>query len=419
MTGRNAFYGLLLLILLAVGLWNFKNHFVKKVTPNYIFINETEDHRFDESIRMSIFAAFRRTGVQNAVLISNQDFASGTIDAFAVQLFQILQVGAGFGGRGILYVYSPAHHLLKIEVGYALEGLLPDLQVRALESAAKTFLFVDRDQDFWAELINTLNIEIFEKEHPVGGEPSVPSFDFTNFRFLSGGAGVTSASYEATRAQLAKEKKQIAPREAGAFQAQTTVDASVEVYLRSLREGLGDGPLEILSVESQIFRRMTPQTTYQLYRNWHMAVSAGVERTILSEPLAFVFFKKEQPVLPIVLKHENGLWRVQEALAWSLFQRYEDSMRVFQKFRFDDASPELELFLKAHFGNPLYPPDASVALAYLGGEAPVNEDEKALYFHFYALDEVLAALNDRAPDKFSNSELWRRIDAYLNRSHYT
>ena len=131
----------------------------------YVFINETKDHRFDESIRVSILAAEKRTGVQHAVLISDKPIPKDDINFGAAQIFKDLQLGKQNSGRAILYYYSPEKKLLKIEVGYALEGDLSDVIVHRLELAAKSFIYSDHYQDFWAELINTINIEIAEKQN--------------------------------------------------------------------------------------------------------------------------------------------------------------------------------------------------------------------------------------------------------------
>ena len=67
--------------------------------PKYIFINETKDHRFDEAIRISVMAAMERTGVQNAVVITDA-VESATLEAEAVRLMKELKVGAAQRGRG-------------------------------------------------------------------------------------------------------------------------------------------------------------------------------------------------------------------------------------------------------------------------------------------------------------------------------
>lgn len=291
----------------------------------HIFINETSDHRFDESIRITILAAMNRTQIQNAVVITDK-FNPIELEAKANQLFHNMRVGAKQNGRGILYLYSPASHALKIEVGYALEGILPDAAVKGFELAAKTFIYSDRYQDFWAELINTLNIEVFEREQG-SGTNAMEAYDFSKFHFLSGGAGVASLSYSPTSDQLKFESQTTGSP--NLFSASEPLDQSIETYLNSLMQGANDSNMDILSKESHIFRQNTPFTSYNLFRNWRMYSKAGTPRTFIEGPFAFVFFSSNYPVLPIIFKIENSRWRVEEPLSWSLFHRYEDSMRFF------------------------------------------------------------------------------------------
>ena len=382
---------------------------MKPVTPpKYIFINETAEHRFDESIRISIIAAMDRTGIQNAVVITDK-FDLDDIKNSAATLFSRLRVGEHQHGRGILYLYSPSKKSLKIEVGYSLESVLPDATVRGLELAAKTFIYSDRYQDFWAELVNTLNIEVYEKEHGFN-EDQASHFDFSKFRFLSGGAGITSRSYSPSVSQLKSE--QITSAESKLFAASENVSNSVETYLASLRMGVGESKLDILSPESWVFRGNTPLTTYQLFRNWRMYSKTGVDRMFVENMYAFVFFKAGHPTLPIVLKRHQGKWRVQEALSWSLFHRFENSMNVYLKFPIQGISSELSNYLKDHVGEPLYPLEKPLKLVTLENYQSNDSDWHSLYFQLFWLSKVDQKIEDVS--KLQNDDIWIAIDTYMN-----
>ena len=330
-------------------------------------------------------AAFTRTGVQNAVVITDR-YSAEEFENKSNQLFSQLQLGRQNGGRAILYLYSPRLHSLKIEVGYALEGVMPDAKTHFYEEAAKTFTYVDRYQDFWAELINTINIDIFEQEHP-GNKTATPGFDASKFRFLSGGAGTYSQAYTATPEQLRIELKKLPAYQKSEYAPSTDVHKSLAIYLRSLQNGIGENELPVLSAESRIFRQLTPLTTYQLYRNWKMYSDAGLDRVIVADDTAFAFFKAGHPVLPVVFTRSNDVWLVQEPLSWSLFQRFEDSMQVFLKFPLRTSSAELKSYLTAAFGNPLYPLPMQT-LDLLGRD----NDLGYFYFKFYFLERAQTEL---------------------------
>jgi TPM domain len=375
----------------------------------HVFVNEAGDHRFDESIQTSILAAWTRTHVQNAVVISDR-FAAGEMADAAAKIFQSLDLGRGSGGRAILYLFSPRHHALKIEVGYALEGALPDAQVRLYEAAAKTFTYADRYQDFWAELINTLNIEIQDKERP-GAEAGARGYDFSRFRFLSGGAGVLSHAYQATPEQLESELKRLPPSAQSDYAPGSEPRATLDRYLASLANGLGEESLPLLSAESRIFRSFTPLSSFQLYRNYHMMSRAGLDRIIPSGRLAFAFFHPGHPVLPVALqKGADGLWRVNEPLSWALFHRFEDSQKIFLKFPLAGISAELAAYLQEKIGKPLYharPLDLNVL--------PGPQDPAAFfYFHYFWLERAEAEFA-KIPDLATKeSQLWLALDTSLN-----
>lgn len=373
----------------------------------YIFINETSDHRFDESIRMSIVAAQMRTGVQNAVVITDDFNENDGPERFATQLFEELKVGQASGGRGLLYLYSPTKKVLKIEVSYQLEGVLTDLRVGGLERAAKTFVYSDRYQDFWAELINTLDIEIANakdgKKFP----------ENLQFKYLAGGAGVSAADY-ATLDQLKVElKEQKATQSSG-----RSIDEVVAQYFSSLSQGLSEENSDILSRESEFARRMVPLTSFQLYRNWEMYRKVRRDRTFEMDDLAFVFFKPGQPVLSIVLKKHAGLWRVQEPMSWALFQRFEDSMKVFRKFEITGLSSELQNYLQKRFGNPLYPKNVPVELTELSKSQLNVESPRDAYFQLFAIDLVQTKLEPKM-SSLNDSDLFLLVDSESNLGRFS
>lgn len=385
-------------------------------TPfHHVFINETSDHRFDESIQVSILSSFNRTHVQNAVVISDR-FSSTDLNSAAAELFKTLKLGQHTQGRALLYLFSPRASSLKIEVGYALEGVLPDAHVHMLEQAAKTFIFTDHYQDFWAELINTANIEIYEREN-LKGEVT-EDFDFSKFRFLSGGAGIISNRYLATPGELEKEMNRLKPEEKSRFTPDADIRVTVENYLESLHKGLGDENLPLLARESRIFRQITPMTNYQLYRNWKMYSRAGIDRVFTEGKEGFVFFRPGYPVLPLVLRNENGVWKVQEPLSWSLFQRFEDSMKVFLKYPLNSSSSDLNSYIAGAFGKPIYNgPIIDLEALYQG-----NFESRSLlqtYFRLYWLDQAVELVENNPSLKWTDDLGWVALDVYSNLGQFS
>ena len=347
-----------------------------------------------------------RTGIQNAVVITDR-LASEDLEQEAARLFSQLRVGELQKGRGVLYLFSPARKLLKIEVGYALEGVLPDIAVNGLELAAKTFIYTDRYQDFWAELINTINIEVFERERGVVNQ----DYDFSQFRFMSGGAGISSREYDVSMDQLMREFRSVASDDQ--YEPMPDVSETVNTYLKSLHDGVGDSKLRILSLESRIFREFTPLTTFQLFRNWRMYTRAGIDKVFQEGNLAFVFFKPKQPVLPIVLRKDDGVWRVDEPLSWSLFHRFEDSMQVFIKYPLAGISKECASYMSTNLSDPLYPLNKPIHLSTLQAKELNDADLESVYLRLFWLSRAAKLLKAQNISKQVDL-LWMAADIYLN-----
>lgn len=311
-----------------------------------VFVNTTSDHRFDDSIRVSILAARKRTGVQNAVVIANRMPIGKSLEQWASELFAELALGRENAGRAILYLYVPTERALKIEVSYALEGIVTDLDVKRLEEAAKTFVYVDRQHDFWAELINTINIHVQRKaEGKIG-------FDFTHSTYVSGGAGAASWDYDVTVEQLSRELRLLAPDRESEFRAGSTPAETLRKYLESLGQGIGDPKLPLLSSGSRLFRNHTPLTRAQLLRNATIYTEAGEPVWIEQGARALAVFARSHPVLPIVLSRtRDGRWLVDEPASWAWFHRFEDSLEVFQKFK---GHPFASRMREAGFRSPDY-----------------------------------------------------------------
>src|SRR6202140_2799478 len=94
--------------------------------PQYVLINETDQHDFDLAFRMSLKLAEKKSGIENALVLLQSLPPSTTMEETATDLMTRLRIGARRNGRGILYIYSVKENLLKIEVSYALEGDIPD-----------------------------------------------------------------------------------------------------------------------------------------------------------------------------------------------------------------------------------------------------------------------------------------------------
>ena len=95
---------------------------------------------------------FDATGAQMAVLVVNTTQPDG-IDIFAVKTFEKNKLGQAGRDDGLLIVISTSEYLWRIEVGYGLEGVLPDSLVGSIADAhLEPFL---NQSDFYQGLLYT------------------------------------------------------------------------------------------------------------------------------------------------------------------------------------------------------------------------------------------------------------------------
>lgn len=398
--------GILFIIIIVSAVFMMK----KKPAFKHVYINETSNHDFDESIRMSIFAAYKKTGVQNAVLISDYDPKLTNIEQVAAEAFKDLDLGRANGGKAILYYFSPQNKSLKIEVGYALEGLLPDVMIRSLEMAAKSFIYTDKYQDFWAELIITLNNEIKEKDF----QKNYSDYDFSNFKYLSGGAGLTSENYSKDWKYFKEEFVDADEVAKSKFKAQSNPNETFNTYMESLRAGISSGDLDVLTEESRFMRNTKIVSSYQMFRNEKMYSKAGIDRMITAGKLTFIFFKKNNPVLPIVLRQEGDVWRVHEPYSWSLFQRFEDSNEVYLKYNFSSLAKEFDIYINSRFRRPLQILNEQISLEFLEDPKSDFSDFKSVLIKFYWPEKISNELENWELNNLSGDNLRFATDAYMN-----
>ena len=103
-------------------------------------------------IESNCIEVFDATGAQMAVLIVNSTQPDG-IDLFAVRTFEQNKLGQAGRDDGLLIVIAAGEYQWRIEVGYGLEGVLPDSLVGSIADAhLEPFL---NQSDFYQGLLYT------------------------------------------------------------------------------------------------------------------------------------------------------------------------------------------------------------------------------------------------------------------------
>jgi hypothetical protein len=404
--------------------------------PKYIFINETDTHEHDLAFKMSLKLAEKRSGVENALVFLKRLPSGATIEQVAVDLFDHWRIGATRGGKGILYVYSEAENLFKIEVSYELEGIFPDVLCRRLEEAAQTYMLSEVPQDFISELLITMNLRAAGEI--VGSEDVELRPSWLTQGFLSGGAGVTSRGYSKTLADYEAAVRRLPVGSLKDFQPSTDPSQTVQRYLTSLELGLGDPQLPLLTSGSQIFRALVPRNAAQQHRVFSYFEKAMPYQLTLTQGLGLAVFQPGVPNLPIVLRGgQNGLWYVDEAKSWTYFHRFEDGIDFFPKFDDLPLLSALRQTRQPHANDaiykhrvrtpqvPAYPVPLETTVGQLEEQIrrePTNSQLYAALGDVYLFEmnwlsrtlEMYQAASRLAPERLDYR--WRLADLYLNAS---
>ncbi len=403
--------------------------------PEYVLINETDQHDFDLAFRMSLKLAEKKSGIENALVVLRSLPPGTTMEQTAADLFSRLRIGARRNGRGILYLYAARENLLKIEVAYALEGDVPDAFCHRLEEAAKTYMLSEVPQDFISELIITTNLRGMGSQERAAGVLQPP---WLNAAFLSGGAGALSQGYRRTLEDYQRAIRRLPHATLSEYAASPDAVESARRYLASLAAGIGDPRLPLLTEGSRIFRVVVPRNEEQQRRISEYFASAGPYRLFFAGTFGLAVAGPGKSNLPIVLRQgSDNLWYVDEAKSWTYFHRFEDNVDFFAKYA---DNPFLEALRAAHVPNmqstvygdhvatprlPAYPFDLATAVR--AGEAKISAAPTAAANYSELGDLYLFEMNwlTRAVDLYEKAAKlepdnlayrWRLFDIYLNSS---
>jgi hypothetical protein len=307
--------------------------------PEYVLINETDQHDFDLAFRMSLKLAEKMSGIENALVLLKSLPPATSVEQAAADTMTRMRIGARRNGRGILYLYSAAENLLKIEVSYALEGEIPDAYCRRLEDAAKTYMLSEIPQDFISELIITTNLRgMGSKDAGGAGAPR-----WFNPQFMSGGGGAQALGYHRTLEDYQAAIRKLPNAGLAAFAPSSDAQESLRRYLASLASGIGDPQLSLLTEGSQLFRVIVPRNEEQQLRINESFASAGATQMLFAGNLGLAVPGPGKSNLPIVLRRgSDNLWYVDEAKAWTYFHRFEDNVDFFVKYADNPFLPALQ-----------------------------------------------------------------------------
>lgn len=401
----------------------------------YVLINETSVHDFDLALKMSLKLAEKKSGIENALILLPELPSTKSIEELAADRLSQLRIGARRNGRGILYLYSAKENLFKIEVSYALEGQIPDIFCHQLEEAARTYMLSEVPQDFLSELIITTNLRGMGSK---GEATPLSRPQWINAEFLSGGGGALVHGYTPTIEEYERAIRRLPPAQLNDFQPSTVAATTLQRYLRSLGEGIGDPRLPLLTEGSRIFRAVVPRDEAQQKRIFEFLDAAAPLRVLYAENLALAVPKAGKSNLPVVLRRgTDGLWYVDEPKSWTYFHRFEDNVDFYVKYADNPFLAQLRRLGVPNMAQPIYgvhvatphpqayPFPLGLSLKSLEEKALRAPDEAQTYaalgdLYLFEMNWITRAISSyEKAQALAPGELayrWRLMDLYLNAS---
>jgi TPM domain/Tetratricopeptide repeat len=444
--------GLLSIAAIAVWFWpritsGVPDFGVAELSPvrGVVFVNKTADQKYDRALRYSIRNFQEKTKIQLAIVLLEKLPKNQTIEAASVELFERGRFGVNAAGKGLLFLFSEKDRQLKIEVGYALEGIFTDAICKQLEAAARTFLLGKTTfarRDFLTDLIVTMGIH-YSDHARTGSLPTLVAPQAGNAyqlsSALSGGGGIVGRGYAATLGQVAKEVVALPPELSQEMQPDTNPELVIARYRKSLELGIGTPNLPLITEGSRYFRTEKNHAPGYLQRV-HQYQEKGLPATFSQRGnLAGMTFALNHPALPILLRRDAaGLWYVDEPASWAYFHLIQNAVSpppVSDSFPFKfvweaSAFSKTKSFLGQHNSAPPVnelPFSLKDRLAKAEDKVakdPINPDTymeiaELLHFEMYWL-EAAAPVYEKAlelsPDRVDLH--WRLFDVYSSTIDY-
>ena len=261
---------------------------------------------------------------------------------------------------------------------------------------------------------------------------------WVNGEFLSGGGGALVRGYDRTLEDYQRAIHHLPEAQLTAFEASSDAGTTVQRYLLSLEQGIGDPRLPLLTEGSRIFRAVVPRDEAQQRRIFDFLKAAAPHRLLFAQDLALVVPHPGKSNLPVVLRRGgDGLWYVDEPKAWTYFHRFEDDVNFYVKYADNPFLPRLRALHvpnmeHAIYGDhartgarPAYPFALAETVKSLEGRIRGEPSDAARYaelgdlylFEMNWLTKAIASY--QKAEALAPSELgyrWRLMDLYLNAS---
>ena len=313
--------------------------------PRFVLINETRDHRFDQSLKMNLRAAETRAEAEVALILLPDLPPGQTLESIATNYFSKNKIGARHQGRGILVVYIQKENRLKIHVSPNLQLALSDLIRQRYEESARVYRAGTLPQAFLSQVLSHLSSIARDGQLFISAPPIPPEWYTDHFANVAASSGAPSMK------DISQKIKKLPKKHLTLYQPTKSLRATVNRYLFSLANGVSDPQLAILTEGSQVARVLYPQTEEEQREKENFYRKAGARQMEIEGDFGLVVFKPGLPHRPLILRRQpNGTWLVDEAKSQTYFYRFENSVDDLPKY---DDLPVRNALIRARHPNAM------------------------------------------------------------------
>lgn len=252
-----------------------------------------------------------------------------TAETAAAELFSQWKIGEQHQGRGVLYLFIEADGVLKIEIGYELEDVFPDGFVGSFQETLRDYY----RGEYFGDVISSMIITMMRRAQGEEAQAIMEQFQgslpkkkmigsIQPLEYLSGGAGVTESNFVKSRIDRLQNVTLLSDAKRKNYAKDPNVEIVLKRYLNSLKKGINDPYLPLLTKGSQFMRLEYPKNSgFQI--NAYQKFS-GSYKIYKSGDYAAVRFDRPD-VMPILFRKDSeGDWLADITKSWAYSQATRD-----------------------------------------------------------------------------------------------
>lgn len=236
-----------------------------------------------------------------------------SISEVASRMFTSWNIGRDNQSKGILLLLSDKEKLIKVEVGYGLEGVFTDLFCGYIERKQLKPYFENNQVD---EGLSAAREEFIGRAE---GRLTDEEIRRKMRGYLSAGAGIkrkVKIGKFSQREELSEEEKEY-------FSAQSTPEELLKRWMEEIKKCISDPALEMYTEESRVLMRGIPKSSKALCRDLYRRYSRPYEIKVKGD-YAVVLYPGSRKEGPMFMKRTDKGWQV-DILSMGKWVRYNQN----------------------------------------------------------------------------------------------